>query len=75
MFIKGFYVFDNGYTKETHECWINKDHIIAISNSDTYKDSYYLHVINNDISCRSYYIKKTDMDPILETSGFSYKEE
>lgn len=70
MFLKGFYAFNNGYVNETHECWINKDHITAISNSDMHKDSYYLQIMGNDHTCKTYYIAKKDMDPILKNDEF-----
>lgn len=68
MFIKGFYIFNLDTNKdEIFECWINKDHIITVSNSDIYEDAYFLKIKDNERGNRSYYIKKEDMDTILRT--------
>lgn len=63
-------MFIKGITENMETVWINKRHIVSVYNSDLRvhnEEYYYVRVsVNNHAS---YYIKKKDLDPILNNDS------
>lgn len=63
-------MFIKGITENMETIWINKNHIVSVYNSDLRiynEEYYYVRVSINNHS--SYYIKKKDLDPILNNDS------
>ena len=63
-------MFIKGITKDMETIWINKRHIVSVHNSDLriHNEEYY-YIKLSIAHYESYYIKKKDLDPILNNDS------
>lgn len=63
-------MFIKGITENMETIWINKRHIVSVYNSDLriHNEEYY-YVKTSISNHASYYIKKKDLDPILNNDS------
>lgn len=63
-------MFIKGITENMETIWINKRHIVSVYNSDLriHNEEYY-YVKTSISNHASYYIKKKDLDPILDNDS------